>query len=513
MLDHLLRLSLSNRMLAFVLAAGLAAWGWYAFSNLTVEAFPDPTDTQVQVITVYPGQPTEEVERRISIPIERALNGTPGLFRLRSISLFGLSFVTLTFEDGVDPERARQRVVERLGDCTLPTGVDPKLGPLATPIGEVYRYTLEGAGADPMTLRTLQDWTVRPQLLRVPGVADVVSYGGLLREVHVTPDPVKMASLGVGLSDVFQALTRASDNATGGYVERGAEVFVIRSIGIFKTLSDIEKVRVGFRDGVPVTVKNIGTVSVGFAPRQGVVSRDGNEDTVEGIVLMRRGQNPSVVLAALRDRIQAINARVLPKPIRIEPFYDRTELVDTTLKTVFHNLMEGAGLVVLVLFLFTLSVRAALIVATVIPLSLLASFAYLHARGMSANLLSMGAVDFGIIVDGAVILVEHLFHRLSEEDPAHRTTSERILHAAREVARPTLFSLLIIIAAYLPIFSLQRVEGRIFSPMANTVVSALIGALLISFTLVPVLSLYALRRHRKVLESPVLRWARRAHDP
>jgi cobalt-zinc-cadmium resistance protein CzcA len=512
-LDALLKYSLDNRIAPFVLAAVVAGGGAYAFSNLTVEAFPDPTDTQVQVITLFPGQPTEEVERRISIPLERALNGTPGLFRLRSISLFGLSFVTLTFDDGIDPLVARQQVLERVGQAELPSGVQPSLGPMATPIGEVYRYTMAGMGADPMTLRTLQDWVVRPRLLQVSGVADVVSYGGLLRQVHVEPDPARMASLGVGLSEVFAALRKASTNATGGYIERGSEMFVIRSLGIFQQLSDIEQVRVAIHEGVPVTVKDVATVRVGYAPRQGIVTRGGDEDTVEGIVLMRRGQNPSVVLAALRERVKELNDRALPPGIAISPFYDRTDLVDTTLKTVFRNLAEGAVLVIAVLFVFMLSLRASLIVAAVIPLSLLGSFLYLHSRGMSANLLSMGAVDFGIIVDGAVILVEHLFHRVEPGRDA-ATLAGRTLRAAGEVARPTLFALLIIIAAYLPIFSLQRVEGRIFGPMAHTVVSALVGALVMSFTLVPVLVLAALRKAKGPLpDSPLLGFLRRAYEP
>jgi cobalt-zinc-cadmium resistance protein CzcA len=327
-----------------------------------------------------------------------------------------------------------------------------------------------------------------------------------------------MASLGVGLTDVFTALQKASANATGGYVERGSEMFVIRSLGIFKDMADIETVRVGAHDGVPVTVRDIATVTEGYTPRQGIATRDKDEDAVEGIVLMRRGENPTVVLEALSKRIADLNGRVLPKGVGINAFYDRTELVHTTLKTVFHNLAEGGLLVTLVLFVFMLSVRASLIVAIVIPLSLAASFIYLSVRGMSANLLSMGAVDFGIIVDGAVILVEHLFHKLSpgpDHDPAadQRPLGERIFHAAREVARPTLFSLLIIIAAYLPIFSLQRVEGRIFAPLANTVVSALVGALLVSFTLVPVLCLFALRKPKPHKDSPVLVWARRAYEP
>jgi cobalt-zinc-cadmium resistance protein CzcA len=521
MLDGILKFSLKNRLAAFLLAAVLACWGYYAYAGLTVEAFPDPTDTQVQVITLFPGQPTEEVERRVSVPLERALNGAPGLMRLRSISLFGLSFVTLTFDDATDAYRARQQVSERILDAELPEGVKPGLGPMATPIGEVYRYTLDSKTADPMTLRTLQDWTVRPQLLQVPGVADVISYGGLIREIHVQPDPTKMAALGVGLTDVFTALQKGSANATGGYVERGSEMFVIRSLGIFRDMADIDAVRVGSHEGIPVTVHDVCTVTEGFTPRQGIATRDTNEDVVEGIVLMRRGENPTVVLDALSKRIGDLNGRILPRGVAITAFYDRSELVHTTLKTVFHNLAEGAILVTLVLFVFMLSLRASLIVAIIIPLSLGASFIYLSVRGMSANLLSMGAVDFGIIVDGGVILVEHLFHKLSPHDDKHAhepqvedsVLADRIFQAAKEVARPTLFSLLIIIAAYLPIFSLQRVEGRIFSPLANTVVSALIGALLVSFTLVPVLCLYALRKPKVQRDSPVLVWARKLYEP
>jgi cobalt-zinc-cadmium resistance protein CzcA len=511
MIEAVLAYALRNRLAAFVLAVALAASGWLAYRHLTVEAFPDPTDTQVEVISLYPGQPAEEVERRISIPLERAMNGTPGLFRLRSISLFGLSFVSLTFADGVDVLVARQQVMERLASAELPPDVKPGLGPLATPIGEVYRYTLEGVGADPRTLRTLQDWMVRPALLRVPGVADVVTQGGLVKEVHVTPDPKKLAALGVGLSDLFAALGKASDNATGGYLERGAEMFVIRSVGVFRDLADIGEVRVAYHDDVPVHVRDVAAVTEAYAPRQGVVTRDGDNDAVEGIVLMRRGQNPSVVLGELRTRVAQLNDHTLPKGVRIHPFYDRTELVDTTLHTVFHNLAEGAFLVTAVLFAFLLSLRASLIVALVIPLSLAAAFAYLQTRGMSANLLSMGAIDFGIIVDGAVILIEHIFEQVPHTHDL--PLLERVERAAREVARPTLFSLLIIIAAYLPIFALERVEGRIFSPMANTVVAALVGAMLMSFTLVPVLAFFALRRPRKHRESPLLVWARRAYQP
>jgi heavy metal efflux system protein len=518
MLERLLDYSLSHRVATFVLTAALLSLGLFAFKNLTIEAFPDPTDTQVQIITLFSGQPTEEVERRVSLPLERALNGTPGLTRLRSISLFGLSFLTLTFDEATDPMRARQQVGERMAQAALPEEAHPTLGPYATPIGEIYRYTLESTKSDPMTLRTLQDWVISPRLLQVPGVADVVSYGGLVRELHVEPDVSKMVALGVNLNDVFIALKKASSNATGGYVERGSEMFVIRSLGIFSSIGDLEHVRVGYNKARPVELRDVAKVNEGYAPRQGVVTRDSNWDAVEGIVLMRRGENPTVVLDALRQRVVQLS-QTLPADVKIKPFYDRTELVDTTLETVFANLAEGATLVTLVLFAFMLSLRASLIAAAVIPLSLAASFAFLYARGMSANLLSMGAVDFGIIVDGGVILVEHLFHKLSPSvhgppliDPS-RPLLERIAEASKEVARPTLFSLLIIIAAYIPIFSLQRVEGRIFSPLAYTVVSALVGALLVSFTLVPVLCAIALRKPKVMRDSPLLVFAQRVFDP
>jgi cobalt-zinc-cadmium resistance protein CzcA len=514
MLEALIHKALRNRLGALLFAVGLAIAGWVSFRQLTIEAFPDPSDTQVQVIALFNGQPSEEVERKVSIPLERALNGTPHMTRVRSISLFGLSYVTLTFDDEVSMSEARPLILERLRGAELPNGVEATLGPLATPIGEIYRYTLAGRGQDPVTLRTVQDWTVRPALLRVPGIADVVSLGGMVREIHVEPDPGKMATYGLKLQDIFVALQKASDNASGGFVERGAENFVIRSQGTFRSLADIADTRVADFKDVPIRIRDVAAVIEGNAPRQSFVTRDAEEDVVEGIVLMRKGENPSLVLDALRSRLDELKARGLPKDVTIQPFYDRSELVDTTLHTVFHNMAEGAILVILVLFAFTLSLRASLIVAAVIPLSLAASFAYLRSRGMSANLLSMGAVDFGIIVDGAVILVEHLFHTVpkTSEGPGN-TIVERIENAAKEVARPTLFSLLIIIAAYLPIFSLQRVEGRMFAPMANTVVSALIGALVVSFTLVPVLSLFALRDGTKERTSPILKFAQLAYEP
>jgi cobalt-zinc-cadmium resistance protein CzcA len=519
MLERLVGFALRNRAAVILFTILLALAGGFAFRQLTVEAFPDPTDTQVTLITLFPGQPAEEVERQIGLPLERALNGMPGLARFRNLSLFGLSFVTLTFEDGVDAYFARQQTVERLRDAELPEGVNAELGPLATPIGEVYRYTVVGAGGDPMKLRTAQDWVIRPRLLRVPGVADVVSYGGLEREIHVQPLPARLAAQGLTLEDLEKALRSASVNASGGVLEHGAEQFVVRSTGLFSSLDDVAATRVATHDGTPIRVREVADVREGWAPRQGVVSRAANFDTVEGIVLMRRGQNPSVVLGALRDVITGLN-QTLPSrmgtKVEISPFYDRTDLVATTLKTVAHNLLEGAVLVVIVLLIFLLDWRAAAIVAGLIPLSLLGAFLYLYLRGMSANLLSMGAVDFGIIVDGAVVIIESIVAKMAlhpAKEGDFEGVRDRVEAATRDVLRPTVFALLIIIAAYLPIFLLERVEGRIFSPMANTVVAALVGALVLSVTLVPVLATFAYRKPHHHRESPLFRVTQKAYVP
>jgi len=501
MLDSLFK----NRLAILLLAVGFFAWGIVALSGLTIEAFPDPSDTQVNVITRHEGQSPEEIERQVSIPIERALNGIPGLTRVRSINLFGLSYITLTFRDGVDVLTARAQTLERLRLVELPEGVLPALGSLSTPIGEIYRYTLTAKQNEPMLLRTVQDWVVRPQLLQVDGVADVTSYGGLLKEINIRPDPIALASRNLTLEDVEDALKKASENASGGVIERGTEQLVIRSEGLFKNLNDISRVVVGEKGGTPVYLSDVASVQVGWAPRQGIVGRGPNPDTVEGIVLMRRGERPADVLERLRVKIAEINKHGLPEGMQITVFYDRTELINQTLKTVGRNLAEGAILVVVVLFVFLLDIRAALICAVLIPLSLLVAFIYLSLRGMSANLLSMGSVDFGVIVDGAVVLVEAIVHRLHDAPSTDAAgLLERIKAAMRQVLRPTLFALLIIIAAYLPIFLLERVEGRIFAPMAHTVVAALLGSLLFSMTLVPVLASFAYRRPRHHKESPVL---------
>lgn len=513
MFEQLLAFSLKNRVAVVFFALVVGGLGFWSFRELTIEAFPDPTDTQVNVITLFEGQPTEEVERQIGLPLERALNGTPNMTRLRNLSMFGLSQVTLTFRDGTDGLWARQQVLERLREAELPEGVSAELGPYATPIGEVYRYTLKGAQGDPMKLRTLQDWVVRPMLMRVNGVADVVSYGGLQKVIQVEPIPQALASLGLTMQDLEEAVEKGSQNASGGVMERGVEQFVIRSEGLFKSLDDIRNAGVIERDGTPIFVKDVATVTESWAPRQGVVSEGSSYDAVEGIVLMRRGENPSIVLERLKEQITHINARLVDDGVQVSAFYDRSELVDATLETVGRNLLEGAILVLLVLFVFLLDLRAALIVCTLIPLSLATAFIYLHQRGMSANLLSLGAVDFGVIVDGGVVIIEAIIAALAVKDHNPLPVQQRIRKAANGVVRPTVFALLIIIAAYLPIFMLERVEGRMFSPMANTVAAALVGALLFSVTLVPVLASFAYKGDLHHRESPVLTWAQRLYLP
>ena len=495
--------------------------GIAAFKALPIEAFPDVTDTQVNVITLLPGRAAEEVEKQVTIPLEVALAGIPNSIRLFSHTQFGLSFIIITFNDKADPYFARQQVLERLREADLPDGVTPELAPLTTPIGEVYRYTLQGEGVDSRELRTLQDWTVVRQLKLVPGVADVVSLGGLIKQYEVNPDLAKLRYYKVTLQQLTAALGRGNSNAGGGYTEQGRQQYLIRGIGLLRSADEIGNIVVAEHNGVPVLVKQVADVTVGNVPRQGIVGMGEDDDVTSGIVLMRKGENPSQVLTGVKAKVDQLNASMLPKNVRIVPFYDRTWLIERTLRTVFTNLLEGAMLVTFVLLLFLGNLRAAFIVALIIPLSLLATFLGLTFVGIPANLLSLGAMDFGIIVDGAVIVVENVFRRLSEDKDERVPRLQKILDATVEVGRPTLFSMLIIIAAHIPIFTLQRHEGRIFAPMAWSVTSALVGSLILSLTLVPLLCYKLLPRHVphednwlvrtcKRIYEPVLRWALRS---
>jgi cobalt-zinc-cadmium resistance protein CzcA len=478
-------------LLVLFIGAGIAA-----FHALPIEAFPDVTDVQVPVITLFPGHAPEEVEKQVTIPLEIELSGLPHSVRLFSHTQFGLSFIYITFDDAVNDYFARQQVQERLQNADLPDGVKPALGALASPVGEIFRYYLKSDTVSPTELRSIEDWVVERQLKIVPGVADVVSRGGFIKQYQVVPNLTRLKSYGLNMQNIFAALQRGNANAGGGYIEQGPQQYLIRGIGLLRSPADIGNIVVAEHAGVPIRVKDIGEVNTGAVPRQGLVGMDDRDDIVTGIVLMRKGENPSLVLDGLKDRVRELNERILPKDVTMVAYYDRTWLIDTTLHTVFKNLAEGALLVLLVLFLFLGNFRSAAIVAVVIPLSLLATFLGLTIKGIPANLLSLGAMDFGIIVDGAVIVVENVYRRLAEAkaklDPT--PVKQLIEEAVLQVGRPTFFSMLIIIIAHVPIFTLQRHEGRIFAPMAYTVVSALIGSLLLSLTLVPLLCYAFMRR-------------------
>ena len=497
-----------------------AAAGVTAFKNLSVEAFPDVTDTQVTVIALYAGRAAEEVEKQVTLPLETALSGLPNSIRIFSHTQFGLSYTVVTYDDKADVNIARQQVNERLTGVDLPQGVQVNVAPNATPVGEIMRYRVRGNGKSTTDLRTLEDWVIERALRQVPGVADVVAMGGFIKQYEVQPDLDKLRAYKLSFQNLVDALGRGNSNVGGSYVAQGAQQFAIRGIGLLQSVDDIGNIVLAARNGTPVLIRDVAQVKLGAVPRLGITGQDEDDDAVVGIVIMRKGENPSAVLKGVKSKILELNSRTLPKGVSIEPFYDRTWLMGKTLGTVFRNLVEGALLVTIVLYLFLSNARASIAVVVIIPLALLSTFMGLKIMGVPANLLSLGAMDFGIIVDGAVIVIENIMHRLSEKGP-NMTNDERrdvVVNAANEVGRPTLFSMLIIIAAHIPIFALQRHEGRIFQPMALSVTTALVGALIFSLTLVPLLGYWMLRRgvphgdnrlvtFCKRLYAPLLSWA------
>lgn len=479
--------SLAVRRWKIVLAltGAFCLYAWTCFQSLPIEAFPDVTDPRVEIVGIYPGQAAEEVERRVTVELERALAGTPKLIDLRSVSVFGLALLTLTFEEKTTDFELRTFVAERLRDAALPNGASAIMGPQSTPVGQIYRYTLRGPRSL-RELRALQDFVVERRLRSVPGVAEVVTFGGFERNYQVRIDPIRLSAAGVSVETIYNALHRANENAGGGYIDVGSQEFVVRGLGVVRSPSELADVVVSTSESVPLRIRDVAEVVEGSTPRRGAVGRGHNDEVIEGIVLLRRGVNPSYVLEGVHERIEELNHDILPSDVKIDTFYDRTWLLDATLHTVGKNLLEGALLVLFVVYAFLRSLRAVLVIAIVIPISLLSAFVGLRWLGLPANLISLGAIDFGILVDGAIIVLEATLHAFDKhDDPEHRP--RLIREAVSAVAQPVAFAMLIIIVALCPIFFLERVEGRIFAPMAFTYAFAMAGALVSAMIVVPAL--------------------------
>jgi heavy metal efflux system protein len=507
MLAGLLGLALRHRVPVLVTVLAMAGAGVWAFKQLKLEAYPDISDTGVVVITLYPGFAAEEVEQQVTIPIERALNNTARLISRRSRTIFGLSIVELTFAEGTNDYFARQLVLDKLRDATLPDGVTPTLAPLSTGIGEFYRYVLVGKGYDAMRLRELQDWVVTQRLLQIPGVADVTIFGGLVRQYEIQLDPKALNKYKFSVRQVADAVKNNNRNAGGALLTMGHQSLAMRGSGLIRSGEDIGNIVLDAQKNVPVYVHDVGRVTVGHLPPTGIFAM--NRDPlgpggVEGIVLLLRWENASEVLARIHEAVDELNRTRLPQGVQIVPIHDRTELVESTLHTISRVLIEGFVVVVSVLLLFLVSLRAALLTAMIIPLSLLFAFLCMYLSGVTLSLLSIGALDFGILVDATIVMVERIVRTLEERGAAasNEELTEQVRAAGLAVQRPILFSLAIIIAAYIPLLTLERVERRLFTPMALTVCYALVGSLILCLTLVPVLATFVFRgrthgrRHR-----------------
>ncbi|MDR4951813.1 CusA/CzcA family heavy metal efflux RND transporter [Chryseobacterium sp. ES2] len=500
-MKKLLTISIQKRWLMLALFLLLGFFGYYSWTRLSIEAYPDIADVTSQVVTQVPGLAAEEVEQQITIPLERSLNGLPGMHVMRSKSTFGLSIITMVFDDGIDDYWARQRIQERLTDVDLPYGAQPGLDPLTSPIGEVYRYIIESNNHSLRELTDLQKFVIIPRIKQVSGIADVTNFGGITTQFQIELDPHKLEQYSLSLSEVTETISKNNVSAGGSMLPRGNLAYVIRGIGLVKDLDDLGKIVVKTQNGVPVFLNDVGTLKYGNLERKGILGytdrKRNYSESVEGIVLLLRGQNPSQVLEGVHEAIEELNNETLPPGVKIHPFLDRTDLVKTTLTTVSHTLTEGIVLVIIVLIVFLGSWRGALLVAITIPLSLLFAFILMHFTNIPANLLSLGAIDFGIIVDGAIVMLETILKKReenAEETLEEKTITQRVI----EVAKPIFFSTIIIITAYLPLFAFERVEKKLFTPMAFTVGYALLGALAVALLLIPGLAYVIYRKPQKI---------------
>jgi len=514
MIRRVVDFALGNRLLVLGFALLLFAGGIVSFERLPIEAYPDVADNYVEIITQWPGISAEQIEQQVTIPLEVVMNGIPQVVHLRSFSLFGLSDLKLIFEDGSDNAWNRERVLERLAQVTLPPGVNPQMGTDWSPVGQIYFFTLHSTNPayDPMELKSIEDWVVEKNFKAVPDIVDVSSFGGPTREYQVRVDPNKLVAYGLSLAQVEQQLTNNNINAGGSFIQEGLQQINVRSVGLVDRAQDIERTVIVTKNGTPLRVKDIAVVSQGPKIRLGQFARaihheDGkivdNDDVVSGIALLRKGAVADAALQAIHKKVQELNDHILPPGVKIVPFIDRSDLVHFTSHTVLHNLTEGMILVSVILFLFLGNVRGAFIVAATIPFSLLFASICLDLRQIPANLLSLGALDFGMVVDGAVVMIENIVRHLGQTNGT-KTTMEKIGEASHEVQRPVFYAIAIIITAYLPIFTLQRVEGRLFHPMAWTVAFALLGALIFSILIAPVLASFAFQKGAKEWHNPVM---------
>ena len=492
MINRLLQFCFDHRGVFIALAVMTAIGGYFAWEQLPIEAYPELGDVSVQVTTQLPGLAAEEIEQEVTIPLERGLGSTPGLIGMRSSSTFGLSLITMIFKDGAEDYWERQRVTERISQVTLPAGVTPTLDPVSGPSGEIYRYTLESNTRNLMQLSEIQRWIVIPALNQIQGVANVDNFGGFTKEFQLELDPQQLTRYGVAVNDIVNAINNNTAIAGGGRVSRGEQSYIVRGIGRVLTLGDIGSIVVAQHAGVPVLVRDLGRMQIGHQVREGILGKDRNPDTVEGIVDLLKYENPSAVLIRVHDRVRQLNEQLAAQDVRVVPYLDRDNLVHATIDNVAHTVIEGVGLVCVILIVFLGSWRVALIVAITIPMALSAVFILMRMFGMSANLFSLGAIDFGVIVDGAIVVTEALL-RLRERLPNDVLTDDLAVGTASQVSRPIFFATLIIITAYFPLLAFEHSEGKLFRPMAFTVGFALFGALLYALTLAPGLTYFALK--------------------
>jgi cobalt-zinc-cadmium resistance protein CzcA len=511
MIKNLLLFSLRNRWIVIAASVVIMAIGYWCFINLKIEAYPDIADTNVIVVAQYKGRAAEEVEQQVTVPIERALQNTPNVLDRRSRTIFGLSVVQLTFKDGTNDYFARQQVTERLASAELPEGVLPELAPLSTAVGEIFRYVVEAPATYSQTqLRDLQDWVIKPALLQVPGIADVVTFGGPLKQFHIITSPEALRKYNLTLQNVMDAVNANNQNTGGDIISVGGQGFAVRSLGALKTEDDIKNILLKSQNGNSVFIGDLASVEIAPPPPSGVLGYTVTKDSVnvnsgvEGIILLRRYENPSEVLKLLKEKMADVQSSELPEGVHLRPLYDRSFLIDHSLETVAHTLFEGVSIVVILLIFFLGSVRSAIVVALTIPFSLLFAFILMRLTGIPANLLSLGAIDFGIIVDGACVMAEHLTrkYRMASPEEKKQGITKITLLAAQEVGREIFFSVTIIILAYMPILLMTRVEGKLFSPMALTLAFAVIGSMLAALTFIPVLISFAYNKQLSDPEKP-----------